>query len=164
MRKNSAGLLPYRITAAGVEVLLAHPGGPFWAKKDLGAWMIPKGEVGPGEAPLDAALREFTEETGFTARGPFTDLGALVQRGGKAVRIWAAQGDCDPAALRPGLFEMEWPPRSGRSASFPEIDRVAWFALAEAETRILASQRPFLQRLEARLAADGKGRNPGRSD
>lgn len=149
MKKLSAGLLLYRVQGGKTEVLLAHPGGPFWAKKDKGAWMLPKGLVEAHETPLEAARREFTEETGFPISGEFVSLGAVVQRGGKQVEAWGVEGDCDPAGLTPFMFEMEWPPRSGRMASFPEIDRVAWFTLEDARGSILPSQMPFLDRLEA---------------
>lgn len=152
MAAASAGLILYKRESGELRVLLAHPGGPFWAKKDHGAWSIPKGLVEGDETPLDAAIREFTEETGFVAEGAFLPLGAVTQRGGKHVEAWAVEGDCDPAALKPGMFEMEWPPRSGRMAQFPEIDRVAWFTLAEARARILAGQAPFIDRLAAKLS------------
>jgi predicted NUDIX family NTP pyrophosphohydrolase len=152
MPKLSAGLLMYRHPNAVSEVFLVHPGGPFWAKKDLGTWTIPKGEYGDGEDPLAAARREFEEETGFSASGNFIDLGTIKQSGGKLVRIWAFEGDCDPAALVSNRFQMEWPPRSGRLAEFPEVDRGGWFSLAEARERILASQQPILNLLSDRLA------------
>jgi predicted NUDIX family NTP pyrophosphohydrolase len=151
MKKLSAGLLLYRRRGAQMEVLLAHPGGPFWARKDKGAWTLPKGLVEASETPLEAAMREFTEETGFPVTGEFLPLGAVVQRGGKHVEAWGIEGDCDPAKLKPFMFEMEWPPRSGRMASFPEIDRVAWFTLDAARAHILPSQIPFLDRLAALL-------------
>jgi predicted NUDIX family NTP pyrophosphohydrolase len=154
MKQRSAGLLLYKREKDAVKVLLAHPGGPFWARKDLGAWTIPKGLIEEGEAPRDAAIREFTEETGFPVEGELLALGELVQRGGKHVEAWAVEGDCDPAALKPFIFTMEWPPRSGRMAQFPEIDRVAWFTLAEARERILASQTPFIDRLAEALGED----------
>ena len=147
MRRESAGLLIFRRHGNAVEVLLVHPGGPLWAKRDLGAWSIPKGEIEPGEDPLAAALREVEEETGFRAAGPFRPLGSLRQRGGKRVSAWATPGDFDPAALRSGEFELEWPPRSGRRQRFPEVDRAAWFELAEARRRILPSQAELLDRL-----------------
>jgi Predicted NTP pyrophosphohydrolase len=152
MPKLSAGLLMYRHPNAVSEVFLVHPGGPFWAKKDLGTWTIPKGEYGDGEDPLAAARREFEEETGFSASGNFIDLGTIKQSGGKLVRVWAFEGDCDPAALLSNRFQMEWPPRSGRLAEFPEVDRGGWFSLAEARERILASQQPILNLLSDRLA------------
>lgn len=151
MPTRSAGLVLYKQERGVLRLLLAHPGGPFWAKKDHGAWTIPKGLVEENETPLDAAIREFSEETGFVVDGAFLPLGAVTQRGGKRVEAWALEGDCDPAAIKPCMFEMEWPPRSGRMARFPEIDRVAWFTLAEARQRILASQTPFIERLAAKL-------------
>jgi predicted NUDIX family NTP pyrophosphohydrolase len=154
MRKASAGLLLYKREGGAVKVLLAHPGGPFWARKDIGAWTLPKGVVEPGETPIAAAIREFTEETGFPVDGPFLPLGSVVQRGGKHVEAWAVEGECDPAGLKPFLFEMEWPPKSGQMAQFPEVDRVAWFSLDTARVYILPSQLPFIERLAALL--DGK--------
>ena len=146
MPKRSAGLLMYRRNDL-LEVLLAHPGGPFWAKKDMGAWSIPKGEFYSGEDPLLAAKREFEEETGITPEGEFIALGELKQAGGKIVTAWAVEGDCDPSTLKSNTFSMEWPPRSGRMAEFPEVDRWEWFSVEEAEERILAGQRVFLERL-----------------
>ncbi len=154
MKKHSAGLLLYSRRGGELKVLLAHPGGPFWARKDKGAWTIPKGVIEADEAPLDAAIREFTEETGFPVSGNFVGLGEIVQRGGKLVEAWAVEGECNPAELKPFLFEMEWPPRSGRMASFPEIDRVVWFTLDEAREHILPSQLPFIDRLAAKLNGD----------
>jgi predicted NUDIX family NTP pyrophosphohydrolase len=145
-KKTSAGILLYR-RREELEVFLVHPGGPFWARKDLGAWTIPKGEVGEGEDPLAAARREFTEETGFTASGEFRSLKPLRQPSGKTIVAWAVEGDCDPAELRSNLFEMEWPPRSGKRKEFPEVDRGAWYPLAEARRRILTGQAPFLDEL-----------------
>ena len=142
----------YRLRAGALEVLLVHPGGPFWAKKDEGAWQIPKGEWAEGEDPLAAARREFTEETGFTAPGPFAALGELRQKGGKQVLAWACEGDGDPAQLRSNSFEMEWPPKSGRMQSFPEVDRAGWFTLEDARRKLLPSQLPFLERLARALA------------
>jgi predicted NUDIX family NTP pyrophosphohydrolase len=144
----SAGLLLYRLHRGILQVLLVHPGGPFWARKDEGAWSIPKGEIGPGEVPEDAARREFTEETGFPATGDLLPLGHIKQRGGKTVHAWALAGDCDPAAFRSNTFELEWPPRSGKMAEFPEADRAAWFSIGEAREKILESQAEFLVRLE----------------
>ena len=141
--KRSAGLLMYRDR----EVFLVHPGGPFWAKKDLGAWSIAKGEYAEGEPPLDAARREFHEETGFVAVGDFLDLGTIKQAGGKLVSAWAFAGDCDPAKLVSNHFQIEWPPRSGRLMEIPEVDRGAWFSLVAGRERILKSQIPFLDRL-----------------
>ena len=150
---TSAGLLLYRHGAEGLEVLLAHPGGPFWARKDDGAWMLPKGELEPGEDPLDAACREFTEEIGMVPTGPFAPLGEVRQKGGKRVLAWAMQGDFDPGELRSALFEMEWPPRSGQKRSFPEVDRIAWFGIEAARVKMLASQWPFVERLVAAAGA-----------
>ena len=148
---TSAGLLMYRHGGAALEVLLAHPGGPFWARKDDGAWTLPKGELGPGEDPLAAARREFLEEIGVDPTGPFASLGEVRQKSGKRVLAWAVHGDFAPEQLRSNLFEMEWPPRSGRRQSFPEVDRVAWFTVAAARPKMLASQWPFVERLAAEL-------------
>jgi predicted NUDIX family NTP pyrophosphohydrolase len=145
----------YRLGPHGPQVLLAHPGGPYWARKDEGAWTLPKGECAEGEEPLAAAQREFSEETGFTACGPFLPLGELRQKSGKRIQAWACAGECDPAQLTSNLFEMEWPPRSGRRQSFVEIDRAAWFSLAEARQKLIAGQLPFLDRLAALLADPG---------
>ena len=155
MKKHSAGLLMFRRAAAGFEVLLAHPGGPFWARKDLGAWSIPKGELNEAEDPLAAAQREFLEETGFAGAPPFIDLGEVKQPGGKIVRVWAFEGDCDPAAMVSNEFEMEWPPKSGSLKRFPEVDRVAWFGIDEARRRILQGQRPFIDEMQRRGSAAG---------
>jgi len=141
----------YRRAGEGIEVFLVHPGGPFWAKKDEGAWSIPKGLAEAGEDLLAAARREFHEETGFTVEGDFTPLGAFKQPGGKIVHAWAIEGDCNPAQLVSTLFEMEWPPRSGRRARFPEIDRGLWFSPREAPVKILRGQQPILARLFAML-------------
>ncbi len=151
MAKVSAGLLMYRRGKGRLEVFLVHPGGPFWAKKDAGAWSIPKGEYAEGEEPLAAAQREFAEETGFAAQGNFVELGGVKQPGGKVVQAWAFEGDCDPAELKSNLFEMEWPPRSGRQASFPEVDRAGWFSMAEAREKILKGQVALLDALMLRL-------------
>ena len=148
MAKRSAGILLHRRRGEDAEVLLVHPGGPFWAKKDLGAWTIPKGELDPGEDPRACALREFAEETGTVLPpGELLDLGEVRQKAGKVVRAWAAEGDLDAAAVVSNTFEMVWPPRSGQLRSFPEIDRAGWFGLAEARKRILPAQAPFLDRL-----------------
>jgi len=151
MAKRSAGILLYRRRGPEIELLLVHPGGPFWAKKDLGAWSIPKGEYAPQEDAFAVARRELEEETGAAVAGDALPLGDVVQRGGKIVSAWALEGDFDPATLRSNLFEMEWPPRSGRRKSFPEIDRAGWFTPAEAQRRMLAGQRPFIARLLAEL-------------
>lgn len=148
-KKTSAGILLYRHRDE-LEVFLVHPGGPFWAKKDLGAWSLPKGEVQEGEDPLAAALREFGEETGFAVDGELRPLRPLRQSSGKTIVAWAVEGDCDPAKLRSGLFSMEWPPRSGKRQEFPEVDRGAWFTLPEARRRIVPGQAPFLDELLAR--------------
>jgi predicted NUDIX family NTP pyrophosphohydrolase len=145
--KTSAGILLYRRRGDALEVFLVHPGGPFWAKKDLGAWSLPKGEVGEGEDLLTAARREFTEETGFTVDGEFRPLEPLRQPSRKTIHAWAVEGDCDPAALRSNTFEMEWPPKSGQRRAFPEVDRGEWFSLDEARRRIIAGQAPFLDQL-----------------
>lgn len=147
-RKQSAGLIPYRLRDGVLEVFLVHPGGPFWARKDEGAWSIAKGECGDSDAPLEVARREFLEETGGTPAGPYHALGSVRQAGGKLVHAWAFQGDIEPSAIVSNTFELEWPPRSGRRQSFPEVDRAAWFTVAEARRRILGGQAPFLDRLE----------------
>jgi predicted NUDIX family NTP pyrophosphohydrolase len=147
--KRSAGLLMYRRHNARLEVFLVHPGGPFWAKKDQGAWSVCKGEYAEGEAPLEAAIREFNEETGFTAQGEFLELGTVQQSGGKIVSAWAFEGDCDPGDLVSNRCQVEWPPRSGRMIEIPEVDRGGWFSISEASERILKSQAPFLDRLSA---------------
>jgi predicted NUDIX family NTP pyrophosphohydrolase len=151
--KRSAGLLLYRETADGLEVLLVHPGGPFWAKKDDGAWSIPKGLIGEGEDPLAAARRECQEETGCIADGDFIMLEPLRQPGGKVVHAWAVHGDFDPAVLHSNEFEMEWPPGSGVRKSFPEVDRAGWFSLDVARRKILKGQVAFLDQLAKRLGA-----------
>lgn len=152
----SAGLLMYRLRQGVLEVLLVHPGGPFWAKKDLGAWSIPKGEYREGEDPMAAARREFEEETGLAASGVFLLLTPLRQRSGKWIHAWAFEGDCDASQIRGNTFTLEWPPRSGQIREFPEVDRAAWFDLNEARGRILAGQAGFIDELESRFArADG---------
>jgi predicted NUDIX family NTP pyrophosphohydrolase len=149
--KISAGVLLYRRGTGGVEVFLVHPGGPFWARKDAGAWSIPKGEIEPGEEPLAAARREFYEETGSMVQGTFQALGSVRMRSGKIVFAWACEGEIDPETIRSNVFTMEWPPRSGRQQQFPEADRAAWFPLAEARRRILSAQAPLLDELSALL-------------
>ena len=144
----------YRYHDKELEVFLVHPGGPFWVKKDNGAWTLPKGEYIESEQPLDAARREFQEETGFPApSGEYLDLGTLKQAAGKIVSAWAAEGDCDPHNLKSNLCRVEWPPHSGRHIDIPEVDRGAWFLLVEARERILKSQRPFLDELTRKLKA-----------
>ena len=150
-RKQSAGLLLFRRRAHSLEVLLVHPGGPYWARKDDGAWSIPKGEVEEAEDALAAARREVEEETGARPSGPFTSLPPLHQTGGKIVHVWAVESDFDPATLESNLFEMEWPPKSGKLKSFPEVDRAGWFDLETAARKILASQSIVLQHLQERL-------------
>lgn len=149
--KQSAGLLMFRRPEGILQVLLAHPGGPFWRSRDAGAWTIPKGEFADPERAVDAAQREFAEETGFAVTPPLLSLGDVVQKSGKRVSAWAFEGECDPAQLRCTGFELEWPPGSGRTQRHPEIDRVAWFGLAEARRKLLPAQRAFLDRLEQML-------------
>lgn len=149
--KQSAGILMFRTRGGLLEVLLVHPGGPFWAKKDEGAWSIPKGELDAGDDPLARARRELTEETGATAEGEMIPLTPRRQRGGKLVHAWAVRGDFDPEHLTSNTFSMEWPPRSGRQGEFPEVDRAGWFTMDAARRRILAGQSPFLDELEALL-------------
>lgn len=148
--RRSAGLLPYRRRGGELEVFLVHPGGPFWARKDEGAWSIAKGEIGE-EAPLAAAKREFAEETGLAIDGRFVPLRPVRQAGGKQVEAWAVEAELDPARIVSNRFTMEWPPKSGRTQEFPEVDRAAWFPLAEARRKILAGQLPLLDQLEASL-------------
>jgi len=152
MPKRSAGLLMYRRTASGLEVFLVHPGGPYWAKKGGGSWGIPKGEYDKYEAPLDAAKREFTEETGFTATGTFVELGSIEQKSGKIVTAWAVEGDCNPAELVSNTCSLEWPPKSGKFIEIPEIDRGRWFGMVEARETIRKAQEPLLERLRDALA------------
>jgi len=152
MPQTSAGLLLYRIRGGELEVFLVHPGGPFWAKKDAGAWSLPKGVAEPGEDLLAAARREFEEETGFRPSGDASPLTPRTLRSGKVVSAWAVQGDCDPATLRSNEFTLEWPPRSGRMQRFPEVDRAAWFGVPEARERINPGQRGFIDELAAMLA------------
>lgn len=145
---RSAGILLYRRTDRGPEVLLVHPGGPFWARKDAGAWSIPKGEHDEGEDPVACARREFQEETGHPLPdGALTELGAVRLKSGKHVAAWAAEGDLDADAIRSNTFEMEWPPRSGRRRSFPEVDRAGWFGLEEAREKLNPAQAAFVDRL-----------------
>ncbi len=152
MAARSAGILLYRATADGPEVLLVHPGGPFWAKKDAGAWSIPKGELAAGEEPRAGAIREFAEELGSPPpEAEFVDLGESRQRGGKVVTAFAVEGDLDPGGVRSNTFELEWPPRSGRRREFPEIDRAGWFPLDQAREKLLAAQAVFIDRLVEHL-------------
>lgn len=151
MPKLSAGILLYRIENNQLEVFLVHPGGPFWAKKDEGAWSLPKGEYEPEEDALQAAKREFKEETGFEIAGEFVELGSIKQPSGKVITAWAVQGDCDASAVKSNTFEMEWPPRSGKKAEFPEADRAGWFAIKEARVKILKGQAGFLEELREKI-------------
>jgi predicted NUDIX family NTP pyrophosphohydrolase len=152
MAKASAGLLMYRHRGGGVEVFLVHPGGPFWARKDKAAWSIPKGEIDPGEEPLAAARREVEEETGLVVEGQLRPLAPVRQPGGKVVHAFAIEAEADPAKVRSNTFEMEWPPRSGRTQAFPEIDRAAWFPLDLAREKIHKGQIPLLEELGALLS------------
>lgn len=152
MPKRSAGLLLYRLTKGRPEVLLVHPGGPYWAKKDDGAWSIPKGEYTEAEEPLAAARRELGEETGICPNGEAIPLGTIRQPGGKLVVAYAVEGDLDPAAIKSNTFTIEWPPRSGRMRAFPEVDRAQWFGREEAERKILPGQMAILEALWRELA------------
>jgi predicted NUDIX family NTP pyrophosphohydrolase len=148
----SGGLLLFRRDPDGLRLLIAHMGGPFWARKDDRAWSVPKGECEPDEEPLDAARREFAEELGLPApEGPTLDLGEVRMKSGKRIRVWAVQGDLDPDAMVPGVFAMEWPPRSGRTQEFPEVDRAAWVDPDTARVKLVQAQAAFVDRLEAAL-------------
>ena len=151
MAKRSAGLLLFRRNGHRLEVLLVHPGGPFWKRKDLAAWSFPKGECQEGEDPLAAAQREFTEEVGATPNGQFISLGEIRQPGGKIVVAWAVSGEFDISKLRSNTFSLEWPPGSGKTQEFPEIDQAEWFSMPSARQKILKGQLGFLDRLEAAL-------------
>ncbi|MCZ6775226.1 MAG: NUDIX domain-containing protein [Ignavibacteria bacterium] len=153
MPKTSAGLLMYRSQERVFEVFLVHPGGPFWAKKDLGSWSIPKGEFDPDGDPLASAKREFEEETGFAAVGEFKLLAPLKQPSGKIVHAWAFEGDCDPKAIKSNTFSIEWPPRSGKMQAFPEVDRAGWFTIDAAKKKILKGQVGFLEELQHLLGS-----------
>ena len=156
MPKQSAGLLLYRSGSDGAEVLLVHPGGPFFARKDHGAWSIPKGEVEPGEEPLDVALREFEEELGApppVVRDALVDLGTIRQKAGKIVAAWCAEGDFDVSGFTSNTFSLEWPPRSGQMKEFPEVDRACWFGLVQARAKLIEAQAELIDRLEAALEA-----------
>lgn len=150
MAKVSAGLLMYRVREGELEFLLAHPGGPFWKDRDAGAWTVPKGEIQPGEEPLAAAKREFEEEVGIKPQGEFIELKPITQKGGKVVHAWAFEGECDTACIHSNSFQMEWPPRSGKFQTCPEVDRACFFRLAEARRKINQAQVAFLEEL-ARL-------------
>jgi predicted NUDIX family NTP pyrophosphohydrolase len=152
MAKVSAGLLLYRYRDGRLQVFLVHPGGPFWARKDEGAWSIPKGEVGDGEDPLAAAKREFEEETGIQPSGDFVPLAAIKQKAGKVVQAWAFAGDCDPRHTRSNSFTMEWPPRSGKQEEFPEVDRAEFFEIEEAKRKINPAQAELLAELQQKLS------------
>jgi predicted NUDIX family NTP pyrophosphohydrolase len=149
MAARSAGILMHQRRNGALFILLVHPGGPFWAKKDLGAWSLPKGEYSRGEDPEAVARREFEEELGVPVVGPLTPLGEIVQKAGKRVIAFALEGDLDTAVIRSNTCEVEWPPRSGKLLTVPEIDRAEWFSLEEARRRIIQAQRPFLDRLAA---------------
>jgi predicted NUDIX family NTP pyrophosphohydrolase len=148
MSKVSAGLIMYRFKKGHLQVLLVHPGGPYWKNKDAGAWTIPKGEANPNEELLSVAQREFTEETGVVPRAPYTPLTPIKQRAGKIVHAWAFEGDFDPSTLRSNTFEMEWPPKSGKTAEFPEVDRAEFFEVEAAKPKLNASQASLLDELE----------------
>ncbi len=154
MAKKSAGLLMYRFVGGNLQVFLVHMGGPYWAKKDLGAWSIPKGEYEPGEDPFEAAKREFLEETGFEAVGNFIRLKDLKQPGGKVISAWAFEGHYDAKTVKSNIFSMEWPPRSGRFQEFPEVDRADWFDPDTAKEKILKGQRPLIEELQRSLQED----------
>jgi predicted NUDIX family NTP pyrophosphohydrolase len=155
MAKQSAGLLMYRFRNSQLEVLLVHPGGPFWQKKDLGSWSIPKGEYSEGEDSFETAKREFLEETGSAAGGEFTELGTLRQPGGKWITAWAFEGDCDASSARSNTFRLEWPPHSGKQTEFPEVDRAEWFEVAAAKSKILKGQAGFIEELCSLLGRPG---------
>ncbi|HUA97436.1 MAG TPA: NUDIX domain-containing protein [Terracidiphilus sp.] len=153
MPRKSAGILLYRVRNGELEILAVHPGGPFWVKRDLGSWFIPKGEIEPGEDEFAAAKREFQEETGFDLRGPFLDLGEVRHKGGKIVHAWAAEGDCDPAQIVSNTFTIEWPPKSGRRQSFPEVDRAVFFRLPAARQKLHPAEFELVERLNSALNA-----------
>jgi predicted NUDIX family NTP pyrophosphohydrolase len=161
MGKTSAGILVYRFRDGTLEVFLVHPGGPFWRKRDMGAWSIPKGEFAEAEEPFGAAKREFREETGFVIEGTFIALTPLKQPSGKLVYAWAVEGDCDTLSVQSNTFRLEWPPRSGKYEEFPEVDRAAWLPIPEATHKILPGQRGLLAEL-VRMVSDGSARvSPG---
>jgi predicted NUDIX family NTP pyrophosphohydrolase len=151
MGKKSAGLLMFRFRNSLIQVLLIHPGGPFWINKDCGAWSIPKGLIEQGEDQLVAAQREFEEETGFKASGPFIPLAPIRQASGKLVLVWAFEGDCNVIDLKSNTFSIEWPPRSGLIRDYPEVDRAEWFPIAAAREKILKSQISLLDELEKKM-------------
>ena len=151
MPKESAGLLMYRFREGALEFLLVHPGGPFWKGKDTGAWTVPKGEIQAGEAPLAAAQREFEEELGFQPAGNWIELSPVKQKSGKTVLAWAFEGDCDPERIHSNTFTLEWPPKSGKTTEFPEVDKAAFFAMELARQKINPAQISFLEELQRRL-------------
>jgi len=153
-KKCTTGVLLYRVRGGELEVFLVHPGGPYWANKDAGAWSIPKGEVEDGEDLQDAARREFQEETGSPFNGELSALVPVRQRGGKTVHAWTGRGDLDAGTISSNSFTLEWPPRSGRMQDFPEVDRAGWFTIVEAELKMLSSQRPLLGQLKSLLEKD----------
>ena len=160
MAKISAGLLMYRIEAGVLEVLLVHPGGPFWAGKDQGAWFVPKGEIEPGESEMAAAEREFGEETGIRPVGPYLSLGSVKHKSGKTVIAWAFAGTCNPGEVKSNTFTMEWPPRSGKQAEFPEVDRAEFFTVAQARARMHAQELELVERLRVILARGERAGKP----
>jgi predicted NUDIX family NTP pyrophosphohydrolase len=151
MAKLSAGLLMYRWRDGDLEVFIVHPGGPFWARKDDGAWSVPKGEYAEGDDPLATALREFSEETGFAVSGELLPLTDIKQPSGKRIKAWALEGDCDATQVKSNLFSMEWPPKSGKTQEFPEVDRAAWFPIETARLKLLKGHVGFLDELAAKL-------------
>jgi predicted NUDIX family NTP pyrophosphohydrolase len=157
VKKLSAGILMFRKRESTLQLFLVHPGGPFWRNKDAGAWSIPKGEYKDGEDPLQAAKREFREETGIEADGEFLPLGEIKQSSGKLITAWALEGDCSPSAVRSNMFSMEWPPKSGRQQEFPEVDRADWFLVNEAKKRIVKGQIGFVDRVVALTSANARG-------
>lgn len=154
MPKTSAGLILFRTRNEKLEVLLVHPGGPFWSKKDDGAWFIPKGELAEGEEPLDGAKREFEEETGLKPEGDFLPLGTVKQKSGKTIHAWAFAGDCDPDAVKSNTFTIEWPPKSGKMREFPEVDRAGFFTVAQAKAKMHPVEFPLLIRLQEFLKVE----------
>lgn len=151
MAKTSAGLILYRMQSGKLEVLLVHPGGPFWSKKDEGAWFVPKGELNVGEEPLAGAKREFEEETGLKPEGEFLALGSVKQKSGKTIVAWAFEGDCDPSSIKSNTFTIEWPPKSGRQQEFPEIDRAGFFTVTQAKAKMHPVEYPLVLRLHELL-------------
>ena len=160
-KKTSAGILLYRIWSGELQVFIVHPGGPFWARKDAGAWSIPKGEPDQASDLLETAKREFHEETGKPVTGEFLPLTPLKQPSGKVVHAWAVNGDIDPATLKSNTFTMEWPPRSGRQQAFPEVDRGGWFTIAEARKKLVSGQVGFLSELRDKVGRAASAREPG---